>query len=217
MSGNNYWKKVNLDILASLGEEMDSDAKSGKYLEAVMLQFCLIETEMRYYILRKVEHFQEDERLIKYYSSEMTSFAVLVDYLELLQGNPRLISSLRKYNANRVEIVHKVMFFSSTAELQKRAEATHRMGLETLKLLINDVNQEMKQRDHSGVEDTMEIAMKRGLLVRYKNCNHVRVSHIDTPSLKESDREKTIEELSKRCTLKGCECLNFMATERKQI
>lgn len=210
MSGNNYWKKVNLKILDSLGQEMGSDAKNGKYLEAVMLQFCLIETELRYCILWKLDHFPEDERLVKYYSSEMANFASLIDYLELLQGDPKLISSLRKYNGSRVEIVHKIMFFSSVAELQKRAEDVHKMGLETLKLLVDEVNAEKKKRGHETVEGVMKFAAENDLLIKCKNCYHIRATHINTPNLKDSDRNKAIEELSKECTLIDCKCSKFV-------
>ena len=140
MSDNNYWRKINLDILTSIGQEMDQDEKDGKYLEATMLQFCLVETELRYCILRKIEHYLEAERLTKYYASETTNFATLINHLELLQGKPELISSLRKYNTSRVEIVHKIMFFSNVTELQKKAEIAYKIGLETLKLLVNEVN-----------------------------------------------------------------------------
>lgn len=212
MSDNNYWRKVNLGVLNSLGQEMDWDEKNGKYLEAVMLQFCLIETELRYCILRKIEQFPENERLIKYYTSEKTNFAALIDYLELLQGKPNLVSFLRKYNTRRVEMVHKVMFFSSIVELQKNAEVAYKLGIETLGLLVDEVNNEMKKMGYTTTEDAMDFAEKCGLLIKCKNCNHARVMHIDTPNLKESDHAKTIEELSKACTIKGCNCPNFIPT-----
>ncbi|HUX35433.1 MAG TPA: hypothetical protein VMV71_00175, partial [Candidatus Paceibacterota bacterium] len=125
MSDNNYWKKLKNSILESLGQEMASDAKNGRYLEAVMLQFCLMETELRYSLVWKIDKFPDEDRMAKYYSSEMTNFASLIDYLELLRGNPPLISSLRKYNADRVKIVHKIMFFESVAQLQKTAKETY--------------------------------------------------------------------------------------------
>lgn len=214
MSSNKYWEKVNLNILNSLGEEIDSDVKNGKYLEAVMLQFCLIETELRYCILRKIERFPQAGSLTKYYSSEMANFAALIDYLELLQGEPQLVSSLRTYNASRVEIVHRVMFFNSIAELQKKAETTYKVGTETLKLLVAEVNSAMQKLGYRTVEDTVEFAEKNGLLDRCKNCAHIRAAHINTPNLQESDRKKTIEELSQRCIIKECTCLNFVAPDR---
>lgn len=186
------------------------DKKNGKYLEAVMLQFCLIEAELRYCILRKIEQYPENEGLIKYYSSENTNFAALIDYLELLQGKPRLVSSLRNYNARRVKIVHKIMSFSSIAELQKNAEFAYKIGMETLKSLVDEVNNEMRKMGYTSTEDAMLFAKKSGLLIKCKNCNHIRVAHIDTPHLRESDRAKTIEELSRACTIKGCKCSNFV-------
>jgi hypothetical protein len=211
MSDNGYWQKVNVNILNSLGNAIDLDEKEGRYLEAVTLQFCLMESELRYCILRKLERRRYNRELSKYYASEKTNFASLVDYLELLGGGPGLASSLRDYNASRVKIVHKIMFFSNIDELQKNARIAYDLGKKSLLLLVDEVNNDLRKLGYSTNEDIMLIAEKRGLLLKCRNCGHARILHIDTPNLKESDHGKGIEELSKACTAKDCKCSDFRA------
>ena len=124
-----YLKKINNSVTEKIVARHIRLQKQAP-LEAVMLQFLLIELFLRSNILVKLKAKKK-----KYFDNDDCKFSQLIDYYDLLGGGEKLVVLLRKYNKGRNVIMHHALKFKSVEALEKEAKETFNRGQKIIEKL----------------------------------------------------------------------------------
>ena len=116
-----YLKKINNSVTEKIVARHIRLQKQAP-LEAVMLQFLLIELFLRSNILVKL-----NAKKKKYFDNDDCKFEQLVDYYDLLGGGEKLVLLLM-YNKGRNMIMHHALKFKSMEALENEANETFDLG-----------------------------------------------------------------------------------------
>lgn len=119
---NGYWKKINDEVIQKITARCFK-LQDQAPLEAVILQFLLVELFLRSEILIRLKSKKK-----KYFDKDDCKFSQLIDYYDLLNGDEKTTLLLRQYNKKRNEIIHHALKFKSIKDLEKEAEKTFNLG-----------------------------------------------------------------------------------------